>query len=278
MAKFFLFFILFILFLIIRALYRVTRTAIDAGKAAYDSVTNSRNFDEAYQNFAKNLNQSRNSRRQSAKHSQLQLLEEVVALMAKVAASDGRVSRAEVEYMSDTIVSMTDSLRAAGVQPSITEQIKQNLFSLANSAKRDNQPLAYYTRILARTDTELRKRVMLQLISFASIDGMSQNKLQLLVSIGANLGFNSASVQQLIQQVFGNSQQAEAKTTNPYEVLGCQASDSFDTIKLAYRRLVKKYHPDYMHGQGADDEAVQQATQKIQEINAAYELIKKMRG
>ena len=279
MLKFLLFFIVFILFLAGTLVYKVIKTALQAGKAAYDSISNSHSFEEAYKNFADNLSNSRAARGPRMGNSQLKLLEEVVALMAKVAASDGRVSRAEVEYMSDTIVSMTDSMQAAGVANIVVESIKKRLFAIANSAKRDDKPLSHYTQVLAHTDPELRKRVMLQLISCASIDGLTETKRQLLFQIGANLQFTANLVESFINQVFGSSsEQSQTTHLNPYEVLGCKETDSFDDIKLAYRRLVKQYHPDYMHGQGADDEAVKQATQKIQEINAAYEKVKKMRG
>lgn len=53
---------------------------------------------------------------------------------------------------------------------------------------------------------------------------------------------------------------------DPYEVLGIDKNVSPDEIKKAYRKLAKKYHPDL----NPDDE---NATQKFQEINEAYEIL-----
>jgi len=39
--------------------------------------------------------------------------------------------------------------------------------------------------------------------------------------------------------------------------------------------LVKKNHPDIITGQGATQSIIDEATEKLQEINAAYEIIKK---
>ena len=56
---------------------------------------------------------------------------------------------------------------------------------------------------------------------------------------------------------------------NPYEVLGVSPSASEDEIKAAYRNLAKKYHPDKYAGTDLSD----LATEKMQEINEAYDAI-----
>ena len=76
----------------------------------------------------------------------------------------------------------------------------------------------------------------------------------------------------------GNRQTGSSFQQNPYEVLGCNEADEFSIIKQAYRRLVKKHHPDYLHSKGVDDSEIRKATEKMQVINAAYEEIKKRRN
>ena len=56
---------------------------------------------------------------------------------------------------------------------------------------------------------------------------------------------------------------------NPYEVLGVSENADEETIKKAYRELVKKYHPDkYVNNPLAD-----LAAEKMKEINKAYDML-----
>ncbi|MBS7298510.1 MAG: DnaJ domain-containing protein [Eubacteriales bacterium] len=56
---------------------------------------------------------------------------------------------------------------------------------------------------------------------------------------------------------------------NPYEVLGVNPNDDEETIKKAYRNLVKKYHPDRY----ANSPLAEEASEKLKEINLAYDII-----
>ena len=63
-----------------------------------------------------------------------------------------------------------------------------------------------------------------------------------------------------------------------YEILESTSNDDAVTLKKNYRNLVKKHHPDIISGQGATQNIIDEATKKLQEINEAYEIIKKDRG
>lgn len=61
---------------------------------------------------------------------------------------------------------------------------------------------------------------------------------------------------------------------NPYEVLEIKEGASDEEIKKAYREAVKKYHPDkYVNNPLAD-----LASEKLVEINEAYEYLTKNKG
>lgn len=61
---------------------------------------------------------------------------------------------------------------------------------------------------------------------------------------------------------------------DPYEVLGVARTASDSEIKTAYRELVKKYHPDNY----ANNPLADLASEKMKEINEAYDAITKARA
>ncbi|SDZ06147.1 molecular chaperone DnaJ [Proteiniborus ethanoligenes] len=61
---------------------------------------------------------------------------------------------------------------------------------------------------------------------------------------------------------------------NPYEVLEIGEGASEEEIKAAYKRLVRKYHPD----QYANNPLSDLAEEKLKEINEAYDFLIKNKG
>lgn len=73
----------------------------------------------------------------------------------------------------------------------------------------------------------------------------------------------------------------DGRTTNltieeAYKILGITPNSTIEEIKIAYKRKVKEYHPDLVQNMG--EEIRELAKQKLQEINFAFELIKKTKG
>lgn len=62
--------------------------------------------------------------------------------------------------------------------------------------------------------------------------------------------------------------------TDPYKVLGVSRDATDDEIKKAYRELARKYHPDNY----ASSPLADLASEKMKEINTAYDEIQKIRA
>ncbi len=62
---------------------------------------------------------------------------------------------------------------------------------------------------------------------------------------------------------------------DPYSILGVSKNATDEEVKAAYHELARKYHPDNY----TDDNPLKElASEKMQEINAAYDEIQKMRS
>ena len=54
-------------------------------------------------------------------------------------------------------------------------------------------------------------------------------------------------------------------------------SENDADLKKAYRRLMSQHHPDKLVAKGLPEQLIKDATEKTQQIKAAYELIRKSR-
>lgn len=63
-----------------------------------------------------------------------------------------------------------------------------------------------------------------------------------------------------------------------YTVLSCTAACTDEEIKKQYKKLAKDFHPDTIIAKGLPEEFVVFATKRFQDIQEAYEKIKKKRG
>jgi DnaJ like chaperone protein len=72
-----------------------------------------------------------------------------------------------------------------------------------------------------------------------------------------------------------NSYSAKAELDDAYKILGISSEDEPAVIKKAYRRQMSLHHPDKMASKGLPAQALELSKQKAQDIQSAYELIRK---
>ena len=73
------------------------------------------------------------------------------------------------------------------------------------------------------------------------------------------------------------SASAEDQLADAYQALGVDPSCTDKELKRAYRRLMSEHHPDKLIARGVPESMMKVATEKAQEIQAAYELVRKQR-
>ena len=203
----------------------------------------------------------------------------LISLMAKVAKADGRVCELEAELLKHTFNDIASHFENS-------DEIRDKLKALYAEEKEsfDNMIIIcekLYS--LTRNDYTKRIKIMEYLLNLAFIDKEFSNTEKMITEDISNaLKIRIEDFDNMINtfKTF-YAQQASSNAISlekAYEILESNISDDAATLKKNYRTLVKKYHPDIITGQGASQNIIDDATKKLQEINEAYEMIKKDKG
>ncbi len=212
--------------------------------------------------------------------------ETTFSIMGNLAKADGRISEEEITQ-AETLMGQL-GLTAEHRQEAITlfKQGAQEGFQLepviANfineGGRKHNLPvlLLEFLFSIAMADGELHPAEKDILSRTATYLGINARQFeQLLSMLMAQQNFHHDHYQQHSQ---GYSQAPRAnELENAYKALGVSSSDSDRDIKRAYRKLMSQHHPDKIIAQGVPEDMVKMATEKSQEIQTAYDLIKNSR-
>ena len=204
----------------------------------------------------------------------------IVGMLTKIAKSDGKISPKEATLIKTTIDNFINSIVTQFKIPiSELQPLREQLLKAHKNAKQDATPISTYALYLSHQTKEEKILIRTQLISIAIVDGYNDKKESLIYDVGKTLNISNIQIKRLIDTIVvkPKPKQPENKSS-PYYVLRCHSSDSNATIKKQYRLLIKKYHPDFIHSKDLDEGFMEFAKQKLQEINNAYDIIKKERG
>jgi len=200
----------------------------------------------------------------------------LVAMLAKVAKADGKVSELEAEILSHTFSDISNHFENSD---EIREQLK-NIYKNEMNSFDNTVDVAKKYFNLTRSEYAKRLKVMEYLLNLAFIDNdFSKAEFMITEDIANALQIKKPDFENLIarfEQFYAQKQNSkELSLENACDLLGVKITDDMGMIKKKYRELVKKNHPDIITGQGATQSIIDEATQKLQEINEAYEIIKK---
>ena len=201
-----------------------------------------------------------------------------VALVAKVAKADGRVDSLEAELIS----TMLDDVSRIFPEPQKTKEILKEIFNEEKNTQDNIEHIAVALSQAIKRNRAKQEQFIGFLIQLAFADGeVTKSEERVLARIAEAMEIDP----KLYHSIFDafeklNARRNATKQTTlkeAYKILGVSENDDMKTIKKKYRELVRKYHPDIIKAQGKDEAYLKEATQKTQEINEAYEIIKKAR-
>ena len=183
----------------------------------------------------------------------------LLVLVASIMKADGKVLRSELDYVKKYFVQAFGNESAMEAMQMLKDILKQNIPVRDISAQ-----------IKQRMDYSSRLQLLHFLYGIANADGkIDPSEIQLIEQIAYHLGISSTDSGS-IKNMFVKS------TDSSYIILGVNRNATNEEIKKAYRGLAVKYHPDKVGYLG--DDIKNKAKEKFQQINEAYETIKKERG
>jgi DnaJ like chaperone protein len=203
-------------------------------------------------------------------------------VMGKVAKADGQVSAEEIQYAEGVMTRM--QLKGASRKRAI------ECFSQGKEAGFDlSQVLEPLRRALVNNASVRQMFIEIQLQT-ALVDGeFSPAEGRVLTQVCQLLGitqreFEAVASRMKSERSFhqsGGQGQFEGSGNSglkqAYGVLGVAQDCDAKSLKMAYRKLMSQHHPDKLVARGLPDEMMQLAKEKTQEIQAAYDAVKKAR-
>jgi len=199
----------------------------------------------------------------------------LIALVAKVAKADGRVSELEAQL----IAIMFDDISGIFIEKDKIRNILKEIFNEEKERDDTKEVAQSLNKLLGRSRLK-RKQFVEFLIQLAFVDnGICAAEDKVLRDIVNALNVTPNEYADMLSK-FDNMMKNKQQTMSlgeAYKILGVNKSDDMNTIKKTYRNLVRKYHPDIIKSQDKDESYIEEATAKTQEINQAYQVIKKMK-
>lgn len=218
------------------------------------------------------------------------------AVMGHVAKAKGQVTREEIQLAT----TMMERMNLHGQQ----RKAAQDAFREGKESDFPLETVLERVRISSAGRFDLMQFFLELQISAAFADGdIHPSERNVLHKIARGLGFSSEQLEQRLrmqeaafrfqQGGFGGQsggghshhsgsswQQASTaeQLSDAFKLLGVDGSADSKTVKRAYRKLMNEHHPDKLMAKGLPPEMMNVAKEKAQEIQNAYDLIKKAKG
>lgn len=183
----------------------------------------------------------------------------LVVLIAAVMKSDGRILKSELDFVKEFFV------RSFG------QEQAQQATMLLKSVLDQNIPVEEVSRQVGqRMDNSTKLQLIHLLFGISKADGLvSPEEIRTVERIAYYMNIKTEDFNAIKALFYDNLESA-------YAALEISQDATDEELKKAYRKMAVKYHPDKVAYLGED--LKNQANEKFQQLNAAYEKIKKARG
>ncbi len=184
----------------------------------------------------------------------------LLLLSSTVIKADGKVDQRELAFVREYFKKMYGEERANHAFKLFKGFIKNNKISTRQVCVQIRQNLTHASRL----------QLVHFLFGIANADGnVNEAEVNTIKTIAGYLYVNQHDFESIKAMFYDSSDSA-------YKILEIEKTATNDEVKKAYRKMVKKYHPDKLQHLG--DEHVKGAEEKFKQVQKAYEQIQKERG
>jgi DnaJ like chaperone protein len=182
-----------------------------------------------------------------------------IALSAKMAKADGRVTRDEVSAFREVFT--------------IPKGEEGNAARVFNLAREDVTGFDDYARRIRRMFDEGHETLVdliESLFHIATADGRYHaGEDEFLAEVGRIFGLSDCEFRGIRSRFVPDAH------PDPWEVLGVEPGTHLDEVRAAWRRLVREHHPDRLAARGVPEEAVKLAEKRLVALNRAWEELRR---
>jgi DnaJ like chaperone protein len=201
----------------------------------------------------------------------------VFSMLGKLSIADGSISEQEKQTIYNF---MRTDLRLDPVS-------QQSAMEIFNAAIRSGESFETYANEFYQSfqgNAQFTELVLDILLRVAAADGNIHREEEKLIQQAVGIfGYSQTSYDRLKSRHGFNggsssSSAGRSSSNGAYGILGCSPSDSDDVVRKAYRKKVNEFHPDKIAAKGLPEEFTQFASERFNEIQAAWDNIRKERN
>ncbi len=203
-------------------------------------------------------------------------------MLAKVAKADGTVNAQEAKYISSVfdmiLENVDDKKQRRTVYKKIFKSAKESHSSISDLCKHFD---------MGSVLPEFRLALLRQALALAYIDGeYSETEEKVIYEIVTVFGIDFTTYIKIKKEFDShkNSRGTNGSNNNKmsmdecYQILKSKKTDSMDTIKKNYRKLIRQYHYDTIASKELPEDMLKYAENMTKKLNVAYAMIKESRG
>ncbi len=187
------------------------------------------------------------------------------ACLGKLASVDGHISEDEIKVLEKFI---REDLKMDKNSESMAKKI---FFSAASS----NDSYESYAKQFYDTFKSDRNMIFMLMeiqLKIVMADNLYHDREKELIEKARKIFYITNAEFDRLKALYMKSENFD------YDILQCKPSDSDEAIKRSYRKLLKEYHPDVLASKGLSEEFMEMARKKFDNIQNAYDNIRKKRG